>query len=362
MQHHAAFPHNTPYPEQRGVQRQMEIPVATLQADVHHVKQSEPSWSQPSPVPGHSHAAAHHDAAPAPAPEMVRLAAMQSAPALSPTTPHTHLATPNDSLDCDALAQANLEDLALNLGQPLAFDQSHTCVVDVDDKHTIMISYDRETEGLYVYSSLLCNLPRDPAVKLQLYEMLLEGSLLGRDMAGGGVGLSLKDDFILMCTSLPLRSCHTRALRLAVPPFSEALRRWRRRIKELLTDSTQGTPVVFPSAQPLPAAPPVTQQQQQQQQPPSVHVLQQPSQPQQQHSAVPQHMPHVQAPLAMPSEPSPSEWTGNGGSDHTELGEAYAVIGVELTDGVTVCIDVQPFHYLFLWVSRCINSFTFLLT
>ena len=140
----------------------------------------------------------------------------------------------NKDIDCESVAQANLADLAQHLGQPLVFDSSQTCVVDVDSKHTIMVSYDKETERLYIYSSLLCNLPKDPMIKLQLYETLLEGSLLGRDMAGGGVGLSMKDDFILMCTSLSLHACQTHALRLTVPVFSESLRRWRKKVKDLL--------------------------------------------------------------------------------------------------------------------------------
>eukprot|EP00754_Rhynchopus_humris_P003093 Rhum_TRINITY_DN11679_c0_g1::Rhum_TRINITY_DN11679_c0_g1_i1::g.46083::m.46083 len=239
------------------------------------------------------------------------------------SSPGFHAPPPHHDMDCDALAAANLSDLAHHLGQPLSFDESNTCVVDVDEKHTIMISYDKETEGLYVYSSLLCNLPRDPTLKLQLYEMLLEGALLGRDMAGGGVGLSLKDDFVLMCSSIPLRSCYPHALRLAVPAFSDALRKWRKRIKEVLTEQHSQDRDPLPHA--APAGPP-----------PSAeygggggggHV----------HVGEPwPHRAEQHPPTNSPSAPSavhnpPSTQTV---SDQGE--ESYAVIGVELTDGVTI--------------------------
>ena len=246
------------------------------------------------------------------------------------SSPGFHAPPPHHDMDCDALAAANLSDLAHHLGQPLSFDESNTCVVDVDEKHTIMISYDRETEGLYVYSSLLCNLPRDPTLKLQLYEMLLEGALLGRDMAGGGVGLSLKDDFVLMCSSIPLRSCYPHALRLAVPAFSDALRKWRKRIKEVLTEQHSQERDPLPHA--APAGPP----------PPSAEYGG--GGGGQQHVQMGEPWPHraeQHPPTNSPSAPSavhnpPSTQTV---SDQGE--ESYAVLGVELTDGVTVCGETR---------------------
>eukprot|EP01059_Diplonema_ambulator_P000309 TRINITY_DN10253_c0_g1_i1.p1 TRINITY_DN10253_c0_g1~~TRINITY_DN10253_c0_g1_i1.p1 ORF type:complete len:767 (+),score=145.37 TRINITY_DN10253_c0_g1_i1:33-2303(+) len=229
-------------------------------------------------------------------------------------------------VDCAAVAQANLEDLAQHLGQPLQFDASQTCVVDVDDKHTIMISYDKETEGLYIYSSLLCNLPKDPTLRLQLYETLLEGALLGRDMAGGGVGLSLKDDFILMCTSISLHSCQAHALRLAVPAFSEALRRWRKKIKDLLM-GPQHSQMPQQQARGMPAmhvmapTPPLSHQP-----PPEAY----PAQPMH-HPTYPQQLNSVPR-----TDISDARWDMRSPSALSEQEETYAVIGVELTDGVTI--------------------------
>eukprot|EP01064_Diplonema_japonicum_P035694 TRINITY_DN7818_c0_g1_i3.p1 TRINITY_DN7818_c0_g1~~TRINITY_DN7818_c0_g1_i3.p1 ORF type:complete len:819 (+),score=140.40 TRINITY_DN7818_c0_g1_i3:1930-4386(+) len=236
-------------------------------------------------------------------------------------------------VDCATVAEANLEDLAQHLGQPLKFDASQTCVVDVDDKHTIMISYDKETEGLYIYSSLLCNLPKDANLKLQLYEMLLEGALLGRDMAGGGVGLSLKDDFILMCTSVSLHSCQTHALRLAVPAFSEALRRWRKKIKDLL---------MSPKLQSLPTS---MQQMTYPEQPvQSVPAMQVQAPTPVQSSSLPPVQTTFHQPMhtPVPSVPRTDDAISEGWKDMrspsavSDDDDTYAIIGVELTDGVTI--------------------------
>eukprot|EP01065_Artemidia_motanka_P015606 TRINITY_DN19356_c0_g1_i1.p1 TRINITY_DN19356_c0_g1~~TRINITY_DN19356_c0_g1_i1.p1 ORF type:complete len:544 (+),score=123.12 TRINITY_DN19356_c0_g1_i1:62-1633(+) len=132
------------------------------------------------------------------------------------------------------MAELNLAEFASALGQPLHFGDSLTCVVEIDEKYTVLVTYDQATERLYIYSSLLTSIPQDPAVRLKLYEWLLEGALLGRDMAGGGVGLSARNDFILLSSSIDLTSCTTSALRNAMPPYLESLRRWRRRIRELL--------------------------------------------------------------------------------------------------------------------------------
>jgi cytoplasmic iron level regulating protein YaaA (DUF328/UPF0246 family) len=64
--------------------------------------------------------------------------------------------------------------------------------------------------------------PRSPDTKLRLYEFLLEGALLGRDMCGGGVGLSLKNDFVLMSTSIFLPLAAPTALKAITPRFVDA--------------------------------------------------------------------------------------------------------------------------------------------
>eukprot|EP01065_Artemidia_motanka_P018898 TRINITY_DN2230_c0_g1_i1.p1 TRINITY_DN2230_c0_g1~~TRINITY_DN2230_c0_g1_i1.p1 ORF type:complete len:778 (+),score=156.39 TRINITY_DN2230_c0_g1_i1:105-2336(+) len=194
--------------------------------------------------------------------------------------------------DCQSIAEANLADFGASLGQTLQFDAWNTCVLEIETKYTVLISFDRETERLYLYSALLTNVPTDPQTRLLLYEALLEGALLGRDMAGGGVGLSLKNDFILLGTSLPLRACGPHGLRITVPPFVEALRRWRRKVRELLTGSSQ------PSQSPMTATETDVQS-------------------------------DVRDGVASPTAPAPP-------LPPADSDESCAVIGVEVTDGLSI--------------------------
>jgi hypothetical protein len=146
-------------------------------------------------------------------------------------------AAPNGDafLDSRLLASENLAVLAQELGVPrLDLDDNNTCVVSVDDKYTLLVTFDAATERLYLYSTLTTFIPKDPQVKLKLYELLLEGSLLGRDMCGGGVGASLKNDFVLMSTSIYLPKAQPTSLKSVVPLFVESLIRWRSRVREFL--------------------------------------------------------------------------------------------------------------------------------
>lgn len=131
-----------------------------------------------------------------------------------------------------ASAKANLHELGKELGMHLVLDQNLSCVVGNDESHTIIISFDAPTERLYVYSTLLSFIPQDPQVRLRLFEVLLDGALLGRDVAGGGIGASMQSGVVMISTSLLLRHCGPGALREVVPAFVEALVRWRAIVAE----------------------------------------------------------------------------------------------------------------------------------
>jgi hypothetical protein len=79
-----------------------------------------------------------------------------------------------------------------------------------------------------------------------LYEFLLEGALLGRDMCGGGVGVSLKNDFVLLSTSVYLPKASPSQLRTITPTFIETLVKWRNQVREVLADD--GASGVFTTA------------------------------------------------------------------------------------------------------------------
>jgi hypothetical protein len=142
---------------------------------------------------------------------------------------------PRPVMDSRQMAQENLNMLAQDLGVPrLELDDNNTCVVSVEDKYTLLVTYDPGTERLYLYSTLTTFIPKDPQIKLRLYEFLLEGSLLGREMCGGGVGASVKNDFVLMSTSIYLPKAQPNSLKTITPHFVDSLIKWRNRVREFL--------------------------------------------------------------------------------------------------------------------------------
>nr|CCC51867.1 conserved hypothetical protein [Trypanosoma vivax Y486] len=132
-------------------------------------------------------------------------------------------------------AKANLQELSEELGVPLQFDMNLTCAVGREESQTVLVTFDYHTERLYVYATLLTELPSNMEVRVKLYEVLLEGSLLGREVCGGGIGLSLRDSVVLLSTTIPLRCCTSSALKETMPIFIETLQRWRSLINELLS-------------------------------------------------------------------------------------------------------------------------------
>lgn len=141
-----------------------------------------------------------------------------------------------DEGSSDTLYQSAAENLRL-LGEalhtPLQLGHELTCSVGTGET-TIFFTLDPPTERLYIYATLLTSLPEEEALRLKLYEVLLQGSLLSREVCGGGVGVSTESGVVLLSTSLPVKHCGSRALVETVPPFVTALNRWRRLLGELL--------------------------------------------------------------------------------------------------------------------------------
>jgi hypothetical protein len=130
-------------------------------------------------------------------------------------------------------ARNQLLELGKELGLHLAFDANMTCVVGSDERNTIIVTCDIPTERLYIYSTLCSSIPEDPDSRLRLYEVLLEGAMLGRDMAGGGCGITLSTGLVMMSTSIDLRHSDVTALRETAPIFVESLVRWRNTVADL---------------------------------------------------------------------------------------------------------------------------------
>lgn len=126
-------------------------------------------------------------------------------------------------------ARANLKEFGkeLNLGD-LEFDENNTCILGIDNTFSLHITYEPNSDRLYLYSPLLDGLPKDDKIRLKLYEKLLEGAMLGGQMAGGGVGVAVKEELILIHTCIDMGlGVDINALRRFAPLFVETVERWR---------------------------------------------------------------------------------------------------------------------------------------
>ncbi|CUE71475.1 ubquitin-like protein, putative [Bodo saltans] len=137
-------------------------------------------------------------------------------------------ASPSDTL------VSNLQSLSSELNiAPLTLDSNNTCIVSVDQVNLIL-TFDPNTERLFLYTTLLNNLPAEPSVRLQLYEELLQGALLGREIAGGCVGVSKSPNrLILLSTAFDLKHIDGSALRAVVRPFIAATKKWVEHVRSV---------------------------------------------------------------------------------------------------------------------------------
>lgn len=133
-------------------------------------------------------------------------------------------------------AKANLREFGKELNlEGLAFDENHTCILGIDNTFSLHLTYEPNSDRLYLYSPILDGLPKDDPTKLKLYEALLEGSMLGGQMAGGGIGVAVKEELILMHCVLEMGAgADTSSLRRFAPLFVEAVEKWRDRATKIL--------------------------------------------------------------------------------------------------------------------------------
>lgn len=131
-------------------------------------------------------------------------------------------------------AKDNLKEFGKELGlEGLEFDENNTCILGIDDEFSLHLTYEPNTKRLYLYSPLLDGLPREDKIKLKLYERLLEGSMLGGQMAGGGVGVAVKEELILIHCTLDMEYAVPAALRAFAPLYVETVEKWRKICTEI---------------------------------------------------------------------------------------------------------------------------------
>ncbi len=148
-------------------------------------------------------------------------------------------------------ARANLKEFGKELGlEDLEFDENNTCILGIDDEYSLHVTYEPNSKRLYIYSPLLDGLPKDDKTRLRLYEKLLEGSLLGGQMAGGGCGVAVNEELILVHSTIDMEHAVSSALRAYAPIFVEMVEKWRKTCQETM----EGRDDAAKAAAPAPAA------------------------------------------------------------------------------------------------------------
>ncbi len=138
-------------------------------------------------------------------------------------------------------AKQNLKEFGKELNLELVFDENHTCILGIDNTFSLHLTYEPNSDRLYLYSPVLDGLPKDPAIRLRLYEALLEGAMLGGQMAGGGVGVAVPEELILMHAVLEMGvGTDASSLRRFAPILVEAVERWRARAKAICEGQEAG--------------------------------------------------------------------------------------------------------------------------
>ena len=144
-------------------------------------------------------------------------------------------------------AKENLKEFGKELNLELAFDENNTCILGIDDDYSLHVTYEPNSQRLYLYSPLLDGLPKDDKIKLKLYERMLEGSMLGGQMAGGGVGVAIKEELILMHCVIDMGlGVDALALRRFAPLFVETVEKWREIVSKIMNGEEPG-PFQFPT-------------------------------------------------------------------------------------------------------------------
>ncbi len=139
-------------------------------------------------------------------------------------------------------AKANLKEFGKDLNlDALDFDENSTCILGIDNAFSLHITYEPNSDRLYLYAPILDGLPKDDKIRLKLYERLLEGSMLGGQMAGGGVGVAVKEELILMHCVIDMGlGVDAAALRRFAPLFVETVEKWRAIVAKIMAGEDPG--------------------------------------------------------------------------------------------------------------------------
>ena len=129
----------------------------------------------------------------------------------------------------------NLKEFGKELGlEGLELDENNTCILGIDDQFSMHITYEPNSDRMYIYSPLLDGLPKEAKLKMKLYETLLIGSMLGGQMAGGGCGVATEEELVLLHCTLDMAHAVPSALRAFAPLYVETVERWRKICEDVM--------------------------------------------------------------------------------------------------------------------------------
>jgi hypothetical protein len=132
-------------------------------------------------------------------------------------------------------AKQNLKEFGKELNlEGLAFDENHTCILGIDNTFSLHLTYEPFSDRLYLYSPILDGFPKDEKTRLRLWEAFLEGAMLGGQMAGGGIGIAIPEELVLMHAILEMGpGTDASALRRFAPLFVQAVENWREKAQQM---------------------------------------------------------------------------------------------------------------------------------
>lgn len=160
----------------------------------------------------------------------------------------------NDVLTARMLAQENLRQLgnSLQAPVPLEFDLDNTCAFTVDRQYSLLVSLDEPCERLFLYATLVTEIPTENAnLCLQLFTFLLEGLQPGVDRSASGLSASFHVNSIILSVSIHLPSSQPWALAVVTPSFVQCLQEWRTKIAAFMHHRMTSTPSPQKNSSPL---------------------------------------------------------------------------------------------------------------
>jgi hypothetical protein len=136
--------------------------------------------------------------------------------------------SPQQQEDCFKRAKQNLSVFGERRNQKnLVFDESNTYILIIEDTFSLHFTYEPYSHCLYMYSPLLDGLPTGQAPCRQLYEVLLDGAMLGEQMVGGGVGIAFEEQLVVMHCALDMEGADAEMLSRFAPLYIETVKTWR---------------------------------------------------------------------------------------------------------------------------------------